>query len=267
MLRWSQIGGIALVVIGVLALLGALIPFPIGGIVLAIILIGLGVVVITGAGRGGEVPREQASVPLEGASEAVVRLRHGAGRLRLAAGAGPGELASGSFGGGLDVQTSRDGERLRAEMSVKHRPWADWVTPWFRGRFDALNWDVVLNPSVTLSLELETGASESRIDLSDLQVRSLRLKTGASATMVELPRAAGRTRVSVESGVASVRLRVPDGVAADIRVRSAMAGSKVDRARFPVAEGANHFRSPDFETAANRVEIDVETGVGSIEVS
>jgi predicted membrane protein len=268
MMRWSQIGGIALVVIGLLVLLRILLPFPIGGVIVAVVLIGIGVLVIQGATRGAsaELPREDASIPLEGATEAVVTLAHGAGRLRVGAGATEGMLASGSFGGGLDAHTSRDGSRLRVEMRVKGRPWSDYVFPWVHGRFHALDWDVRFAREVPISLELETGAGESRVDLGELAVRDLRLKTGASATTLDLPARAGSTRVRVESGMAAVKIRVPAGVAADIRVRAAIAGARVDRSRFPSAEGANHYRSPDFDTAGNRVEIEVDTGVGSIEI-
>jgi predicted membrane protein len=123
----------------------------------------------------------------------------------------------------------------------------------------------VLNTAVPLTLALETGASESRLLLTDLQVRELSVSTGASSTIVDLPARAGMTRVRVESGAASVKLRVPAGVAASISIRSALAGIRVDTSRFPKA--GDSYRSADYDSAANRVEISVETGVGSIEIN
>jgi predicted membrane protein len=127
-----------------------------------------------------------------------------------------------------------------------------------------LDWEFTLSTRIPLFLSLETGASESRLSLTDLQVRELRVKTGASSTTVDLPSATGFTRVMVESGAAAVRLRVPQGVSASIQVRSALAGVHVDRSRFPQA-GAG-YRSSDYDRAANKVEIFVETGVGSVDV-
>jgi hypothetical protein len=129
----------------------------------------------------------------------------------------------------------------------------------------ALDWDLVLNGSIPLSLELETGASETRLSLTDLQVRDLRVSTGASSTTVDLPARAGMTRVRIESGAAAAKLRVPQGVAAHVTVRGALAGIRVDESRFH--KSGDTYRSPDWETAQNRVEILVETGVGSVEVS
>jgi hypothetical protein len=212
------------------------------------------------------VPPEDADVSLDGAAEAAVTVRHGAGRLTIGAGAAEGKLLSGRFGGGLETTRSVQGGRLRVEMRVKDRdPWHYIFGPWGRGWGGMLDWDFTLNPSIPLSLRLETGASESRLSLGELQVKELVLKTGASSTTVELPSAAGLTRVSVESGAAAVRLRVPAGVAASISVRSALAGVNVDAKRFPRSAGG--WASPDYDKAANKVEISVETGVGSIDIS
>jgi hypothetical protein len=127
-----------------------------------------------------------------------------------------------------------------------------------------LDWDFGLNPGIPLSLRLETGASEARLSLGDLQVRELYLKTGASSTTIDLPTRAGHTMVTVESGAAAVKIRVPREVGASIVVRSTLAGVHVDRTRFP--ESAAGYRSPDFDSAPNKAEIFVETGVGSVEI-
>jgi len=149
-------------------------------------------------------------------------------------------------------------------MRVKDRDVSHYIFPWTRGWAGLLDWDFTLATGLPLFLTLETGASESRLSLTELQVRELRVKTGASSTTVDLPASAGFTRVTVESGAAAVRLRIPGGVAASILVRSALAGVHVDRTRFPQAGGG--YRSPDYEQAANKVEILVETGVGSIDI-
>ena len=268
MLRGSQIGGIVLVGVGALVLLSAVTRLPVIVILFAVALIGAGVVIITGAARSrADLPREQAAIPLDGATEAAVKIRHGAGRLAIGAGAGPGDLLSGTFGGGLDARTTREGSLLRVDLQVKERSLGALAGPWLHGSRATLDWDMVFSPRVALDLELETGASESRIVLSDLKARDVRLKTGASDTTIDLPQAAGRTRLWVDSGAASVKVRVPGGVAASIRIRAALAGTRVDAARFPRKGESQVYESADFETAANRVEIDVDTGVGSIEIT
>jgi hypothetical protein len=266
MKRWSFVVGIILVLIGISAILQAL--FGIGWVFWPLILIGAGLWLISGFSWGGgrHMAQEQASVPREGAREASVTVHHGAGRLLIGGGLSAANdlLLAGTLGGGLDASRRLDGDRLSVDMRVKDRDVSHYIFPWTRGWAGLLDWDFTLATGVPLLLSLETGASESRLSLTELQVRELSIKTGASSTTVDLPASAGFTRVLVESGAAAVRLRVPRGVSASIQVRSALAGIHVDRSRFPQVGGG--YRSPDYDQAANKVEIMVETGVGSVDI-
>jgi len=266
MRRWSIVIGAALVLLGVLAILNAVLGVTLH-IFWPLVLIAVGAWIIIGITRGRpSLPREQASVPLEGAREAAIIIHHGAGRLSVGAGAALDQLLSGSFGGGLDASRRLDGERLVADLRVRERDPSRYIFGSWRGGWAGLlDWDLGLNPAIPLSLRVEAGASETRLSLGDLQVRELLLKTGASSTTVDLPARAGHTRMTVESGAASVRIRVPQSVAASITVRSTLAGVRVDTSRFPGSLGS--YRSPDYDSAANKVEIFVEAAVASVEIS
>ena len=272
MRRWSFVAGAVLIVLGVFALfqvgLDALgIHFRIWWIFWPLVLIGIGAWVVTGVSRRGitgDFTREDASVPLDGAGEASVTVHHGAGRLSIGAGAGGGQLLSGTFGGGLDASRRMDGGRLVVDMRMRDRGFSRYWVPWSHGWSNLRDWDFTMNPDVPVTLNLETGASESRLNLTDLKVTELRLSTGASATYIDLPARAGYTKVSIESGAASVKMRVPNGVAAKVQVRSALAGIHVDRSRFPASAGG--YQSRDWDSAPNKLEILIETGVGSVDV-
>ena len=125
-------------------------------------------------------------------------------------------------------------------------------------------WRLGLTGDVPLDLRLETGAARATLDLGDLLVRRIELKTGASETRLRLPAAAGRTTVEAEIGAASLTIEVPPTVAARIRSRMALGTTDVDEARFP--RSTDGFASLDWETAANRVELDLRGGVGSVRV-
>ncbi len=79
-----------------------------------------------------------------------------------------------------------------------------------------------------------------------------------------MPRAAGATTIKAQAGAASLTIEIPTGVAARIRTRMALGSTQVDTARFP--RGGAGYESPDYSTAPNRVEIDVQGGVGSLRV-
>ena len=204
MRRWSFVIGAVLIVIGVLAILQvgltALgIAFRIGWIFWPLVLIGIGAWLVVGVSRRSgrsDVPREQASVPLEGARDAAITVRHGAGRLTIGSGAVSGDqLLSGTFGGGLEASRRTENGRLVVDMRVRDRDVSHYIFgPWRHGWAGTLDWDFALSSAIPLSLRLETGASEARLSLGDLQVRELFLKTGASSTTIDLPRRAGHTQ-------------------------------------------------------------------------
>jgi hypothetical protein len=255
---------LALIVGGSLLLLNNLNIISIGwGAIWALFLIALGAWFLWGALVAPRQPIEMqdASIPLGSAGRAYVKIEHGAGTLKLAGGAPADCLMVGRFGGGLDYRTNQDGDTLEAKLSIASRSW--FLGPWSWGV--GLNWDVQLNNAVPLRLRVEAGASQTDLDLTDLKVTELKLSTGASATTVILPAHAGLTTAKIEAGAASVKVNVPGGVAARIRAKGGLASIDIDETRFP--RFGDEYRSPDYDTAANKVEMRIETGVGSVRVS
>lgn len=264
MRRPSQLIGGVLILIGILSLFNML-GIHLWGFFWAIALIALGVWFIRGvAGSRQCCDVEEVDVALDGALEADVTVGHGAGRLLIDPGSAPDKLLAGSCSGGVDVKKHRYGDKLHVELRLKDRDPFRMVAPWISGRKAGLDWNLNLNPAVPIALHLETGACESTLRLTDMTIRDLSIRTGASSTTVDLPARALRTRVLVESGAASVKLRVPEHVAASIRIHAGLSGVLVDTSRFPTT--GDGYRSPDYEAAENSVEISVESGVGSIEV-
>jgi hypothetical protein len=133
--------------------------------------------------------------------------------------------------------------------------------PFWEGRTP--RWTIGLATEVPLEVQLDVGAARTRLDLSETRLRRLKISTGASDTRVTLPRAAGETFVKAEGGAAALTFEVPAGVAARVRSRMALGSTNVD-GRFPKV--GDVYESPDWGTAANRVEIDIQGGVGSARV-
>jgi len=204
---------------------------------------------------------EHASIPLEGAQTARIKIRHGAGRLNIHTGAATGVLMEGDFGGGLDYSCHREGDGLKVKMEVPNQIFPFGWTPGV-----TLDWSFGLARDVALDLDFDTGAGEAYLELTELMVKTIRLKSGASATVINLPSTAGQTHVSVEAGAASVQFYVPSGVSARIRSHGDLATIDVDQSRFPLI-GSQVYQSADFDTAENRVEMDLQMGVGSIQVN
>jgi hypothetical protein len=267
-MRGQWFWGVVIVILGVLLLLNSLgvIQVDVWSLMWPFVLILFGVWMLWGALRGGGgLEREEISIPLEEAQSARVRLQFGAGRVRADSSAAPGELMSGSFSGGVAQKVSRTGTAVDATLSVPSSAFGLVWAPWIWGPRGGLEWVFGLSKEVPLALDVEVGAADVRLDLSELQVTDLKVETGASATEVTLPAGSEMTRAKISCGAASVNVRVPAGVAARIQYTGGLSGFSIDRSRFPRV-GAGRYESPDYGTAANRVELHVEAGVGSVNV-
>lgn len=270
--RFDQLTDVAipvlLVAIGVTVIVGAFVPGPwrqpatsatAGGEPEAQAGDGTGAAGVGAAASGSaswDAPApDRLAIPLEGATDAEIMVTFGAGHLAIGA-AGPGMLVDGTYDGGVRAEPGGPG-RVRlsqpapAGLRFDRAPYA---------------WRAGLTAEVPLRLRIEIGAADADIDLTGLRLAELRLRTGASETRVALPAEAGFTRVDAEGGAAAIRLRVPDGVAARIRTSIALGSTDVDLVRFPRNAAGSGWESPDYETAANRVEIEVRGGIGSVSV-
>jgi hypothetical protein len=259
--RGSLFWGLILIVLAGLLLLKQMgvIAGDIFGYFWPLLIIAFGVWLVIGFfARNNPVRGEQVSVPLEGATSAYLKLDHGAGRLTVRSGAGSGELFNGTFGNGLSYKTHVEGGRLEVKLRPSQQPWA-----WWPG--ESLDWELLLSGDVPLSLKIDSGASASTLDLRDLKVTDLDIDTGASSTELTLPASAGNTHVDIDTGASSLKVSVPAGVAASIRVKSGIASVNVNP-RFARMEGGL-YQSSDYSTAANRVDMTIDTGVGSVEVN
>lgn len=253
--------GIILVCAGALLLLdnlGVLAPLNIkaGPLIFSLALIGLGVWTLWASQHRSSFTTEELSIPLEG-EEVHVNIDFGAGELRVTGGSPGGTLLSGTFED-VEYDVSHEGGHQRVRLSSPSLA-GPYIGPEQHRR-----WTMALNDTVPLTMNVKTGASSVRLDLADVQVKRLKLESGANATHIIAPAHAGYTEIHGSSGAASLSVEIPAGVAARIHTSGALASISVDRERFPNVEG--EYRSPDYETAANKVDIKLDMGVGSITV-
>jgi hypothetical protein len=261
MIRGRVFWGLVVLLVGVLLLLDNLGYLPgvnIWGLIWPFFLIAAGAWILWNYYSRGKRQVEHITIPLEGVQRASIRFHHGAGRIDISSGAGTENLVEGDFGGGLDISKYRKEEETEIRLKL---PGNLFPFDWSPGQ--ALDWSVSLNRDIPLSLELETGASESHLELQDLRVIGLSLKSGASSTSLTLPSNAGLTKVDIHSGAASIKVVVPQGVAAKIRTTGGLSNITVSD-RFP--RDGSLYQSLDYESAANKAEISVEMGVGSVSI-
>ncbi len=127
---------------------------------------------------------------------------------------------------------------------------------------NAPTWDLQLSDQVPMRLSVDTGVGETNLDLTGLQLTSLKVNAGVGETDITLP-ATGQFKVEIDAGVGEVMVRIPKGMAARIRADQGIGQVRV---RGDFDRSGNEYLSPGYGGAANRVEIEIDGGVGEIHI-
>jgi len=177
----------------------------------------------------------------------------------------------------------------RATLTVKgggtaqswlHFPWAACG--------GAYEWQIHLNPMVSSDITARTGGGNVRLDLAGMTVTYLSADTGGGNIDVVLPDNAanlnvtlktgggnvtveigsgttGSNTVKANSGAGNVAVYVPSGIAAKVYATSGLGKVTMD-SRFSKIDN-NTYQSPDYDDAADKVDITVKSGAGNVSVS
>lgn len=123
--------------------------------------------------------------------------------------------------------------------------------------------DVRLSDKPIWTVNATVGAGKGTFDLSRYVVRNLKLEAGAAEVELTLGGKATQSDVKISSGVASITVRVPKNVGVKVKREGSMNVNTLDG--FTDA-GGNTSISPDYEKAANKINIDFEGGISSFKV-
>jgi len=164
--------------------------------------------------------------------------------------------------------------------------------PWFRLPWKTCNgatdWQVHLNPDVSININALSGGGNLSVDLGGMSVQHAVVDTGGGNVDVILPdRMAesslsartgggnmsviigstikGVNSVDASSGAGNVNLVIPDGVAARIQATTGL-GKVIMDPRFERV-GENTYQDPGYEVSADKVKITTHSGAGNVTVT
>ena len=222
---------------------------------------------LAATGQGPVIHREAIAVNTGNATAARLELQVGAGTLTLDAEAPPdlllgGELESRTTG---DTYSISEAQRPSGRSVIRLNNAAGREYSIFPGQAPSEEWTLHLTPHIPTEIRVDAGAAEIDLDLRNLDLQRLEIKAGAADIDVVMPAAAGKTEASIEVGAASLRITVPEGVAARIVVDAGLSSIQVDEGRFAQLKG-DVYTSPDFARAANRLDITIEAGASHVEI-
>jgi DNA-binding MarR family transcriptional regulator len=158
----------------------------------------------------------------------------------------------------------------------QHRPHFEWSSrsfgelkvnvslPWQLGWLMRTVGNVSLNTSIPWEIEIRAGASHFSVDLTGMQLESLRVKGGASQATLTLPRPVGTVPITIGTGASQVTIHRPAGVPTRVHVHKGANQVNLDAQYFGAIGGEMHWEGPDYESAKDRIDITISGGASHL---
>lgn len=134
----------------------------------------------------------------------------------------------------------------------------------FGGGSDDNTVQIRLNSKVLWDLNFSLGAADADVDLRQFKVSNLALECGVSSVKLRLGMPPELlSHVEVEGGLASIELELPKQ--AGCRIESEASLSSLKASGF--TKNGNFYESENYVSAQKKIEIKVESGLSSIDIS
>jgi hypothetical protein len=176
-------------------------------------------------------------------TSATMRFQIGAGRFDLAGGA-TALLEASSDSNDLQERVTRSGDRADVRLEQEFRA----LGPGSR----AVSAKVA--SQVPMTIRVESGAGEFRLDLREVRATDVRVDTGAAQLTVILPRPRGNVPVGINAGASSIVIEVPAGVEAKVTTSGGLIST------------SGQTETAGYAAATDRVTVTVQAGASSIVV-
>jgi hypothetical protein len=207
------------------------------------------------------------SAPLNGAATAKIDIQAGDGNLTIDQLSGGGQLlASGTLqyfesqGAPKRSLVSISGQAaltLKGGASSQPR----FRLPWAACN-GATEWQIHLNPAVPSEITAHSDGGNLKLNLAGMAVTRLFAVTGGGNIDLALPENAADLSLTAKTGAGNVTVEIPSGVAVRIQATTGLGKAIVDP-RFNKMD-KNTYQTPDFDHAAQKVEITVDSGAGNV---
>ncbi len=232
------------------------------GLVAVLVILG-GTLWLSGvrAERGAAITGQAIHRELSGATQARVSLSPGAGSLRLGMLGVDGVLIDGraAAGSGQNIYEDFSMDGNTAVYTLRQSGSAFYSTDFASNDW---RWDLSLTPGLPIDLTVNLGAGNADLDLNGLNLSAMKIDLGVGQTIVTLP-AEGSLNGDINGGVGQLVVRVPDGVAVRI-----VADTGLTAKNFPASyhRDGDTYTSPGYDSAANRIDLKMDMGIGNIRV-
>lgn len=124
--------------------------------------------------------------------------------------------------------------------------------------------DFKLNKNPEWTIQMNMGAGAVDFDLTDYKVRTFRFDGGAASLDITLGDLLPITDVVVKTGVADVKISIPEGAGCRIKTKTGL--SAKDFEGFNKVDN-NNYETANYKSAARKIFINLDGGLSNFEVS
>jgi hypothetical protein len=190
--------------------------------------------------------------------ELEVSLELGAGKLKLTG--GTDKIMEGTFSykgkAGDPVIDYEETEDFKGELTIIQRDGITWNPCSVKQ-----DWNLALNDILPLFLHLELGAGKSELNLSEINLKDLKIEAGVGETRIDLTGEWEESfKVQIESGVGKTRLLLPKHVGVKLDVDKGIGRVQADY----FMNVGDTFRNQVYENAHVKIDIDINIGIGDV---
>lgn len=255
---------VLLIITGLSILLHRFSPWLVGLLILAILGACLGIAIWQyGLSPPADIVTKSYSEPLGSLERAQIEIDFTAGSLTISSlpSGSPNlmeinsEVRNGDGSIGADFHCQGSEGRLRLSTEQANRKF------WGEG---GVRWEVRFTRNIPLTIYIKSAASNVDLDLNDLALTELEMDIDVGNYVVKMPSSAGTTYAYIKADVANIEVTIPDGVAAKLKADVDLSAFEMSESRFP--KKGDYYISQDFESAENRVELELDCDIGRVQV-
>lgn len=194
------------------------------------------------------------------AEKANISLNAGAGEI-MVYGIDAGELVKGELKTNLMVAivNSKTENRVQnVEIGIKEgRKWMHSGN--FKNEFS-----VGIDKNTEIALNINSGASNNSIDLTNIKAESVAIHTGASNVDLKMGDILDNSNIVVEAGASSINLSLPKTVGVKLFVESGLSSQELPNL---ISIDKNTYQSLNYESSSKKINISVKMGMASLYIN
>lgn len=133
--------------------------------------------------------------------------------------------------------------------------------PIFRGQNE---WKLSLNNALPVNLDIDSGASDAKVDLTSVAVKDLQIKSGASSYELSFGDKSELTSGEINIGASLLKIRVPKSVGLKFNMSTGASSNNLQ------SQGLNRsgdiHKTDGYDSATKKIDLKIKAGAASIEL-